>query len=354
MPTAESVNYAGEQARGPTKILKRDPSSEAASPHDYTPPPAASSTSQPPPAPHTTQERFGVGPQPASVSAGPVHMALPAAGNRGPSAAAAQTSAGTQNQAAPAGLQGNDASSAMSSKGPASTSGAAQTPAGAAAAAAAQAALAGPLPTPKPAAPRYNPPGTLPNPSSAEPAQRHDRSFQQQQQQHGLSSADTLVSASMHHGPRPFASQQGMGPNQMQPRPQVPPGSGLSQADPRLSHQQNAGRMQTPFSDQRPQPQHGGLGPQPSPSQQITAQAARIEPQGVNQAQHQAMGSNALPPNLLQFGSMQHVPNLPKNDNGQSTPNPLQFGIPAGMMLGARPDHRGQPMRGLGQQGSVH
>ena len=354
MHNAESLTRAGEHARGPTKILKRDPSSETASPHDYTPHSAPPSpASQPPAAPHSAQERFGAQSQAASTS-GSLNMAPPAAGNRSSSAAAAQTSAGTQGQAAPAGLQGSEAPSAMSSKGPASASGAAQTPAGAAAAAAAQAALAGPLPTPKPAAPRYNPPGTLPNPSPAEPAaQRQDRPFQQQQQP-GVSRADALVPAGTHHAPRPFASQQGMGPKQMQPRQQGPPGSGLSQADPRFSYQQDAGRMQMPFSEQQLQPQHGGLGPQPSPSQQITAQAARHEPQGVNETQHQAMGSNALPPNLLQFGSMQHVPNLPKNEGGQSTPNPLQFGIPSGMMLGARTDQRGQPMRGLGQPGSMH
>ncbi|KAL0045790.1 hypothetical protein WJX82_004514 [Trebouxia sp. C0006] len=57
----------GEHARGPTKILKRDPSSEAASPHDHTPPPISShpmaaNATQPAPRPdhaHPDMNRAG-------------------------------------------------------------------------------------------------------------------------------------------------------------------------------------------------------------------------------------------------------------------------------------------------------
>ena len=177
---------------------------------------------------------------------------------------------------------------------------------------------------------------------------RHDRPFQQQQ---GTSNTEAPTSAGMHHAPRPSTSQQGMGLNQVQPRQQGPSGSAISQADPRLPYQPNGGRLPGPYADPQGQQGQGGLGSQPSPSQQITAQAARHEPQRINQAQNQAAGNGGLPPSLLQFGSMQHVPNLPKSECSQPTPNPLQFGIPAGMLTGAGGDQRGQPASTQGQQG---
>ena len=239
-------------------------------------------------------------------------------------------------------------------KGP-SPSATAQTPAGAAAAAAAQAALAGPLPAPRTATPKYNPPGTLPHQQA--PEQRHDRSFHQQQHQQpqNASSIDALASAGIHHGPHRSSSQQSLN----QPRPQGPSGAALSQADPRLPYPQVGPRPQMPFPEARPHLQHGGVGPHPTPSQQITAQAARHEPQRAQQ--NQAAGNGGLPSNMMQFGSMQHVPNQPKNEGGQPMPNPLQFGIPAGMLPGAGLDGRaqtasapGQPGHSRGQGQSVH
>lgn len=294
---------SGEHARGPTKILKRDPS-EAASPHDYAAPAAPSSSFQAAPQalrPMQDHSEGGRGPeglpQPAPAN-GPI--------TRGPS--------------------------------PSST---AQTPAGAAAAAAAQAALAGPLPAPRTAGPKYNPPNTLPH--QPPPEQRHDRSFHQQQQtQHGVSSIDALASAGIHHGPNRSSSQQSLN----QPRPQGLPGAALSQADPRLPYPQGGPQPQMPLPEGPPHPQHEGVGPHPTPSQQITAQAARHDPQRTHQSQ--AASSSGLPSAVMQFGSMQHVP---KSDGGQVMPNPLQFGIPAGMLPGAGLDGRAPSASGHGQPG---
>ena len=243
----------------------------------------------------------------------------------------------------PAGAPASGTSSRVTS-----STAAAQTPAGAAAAAAAQAALAGPLPAPRTAAPKYNPPGTLPHqPPTEQAPPRHYRSHYQQQQQ-SLSSIDALASAGIHHGLKPSSSQQSL--NQAQPRPQGLPGAALSQADPRLRYPQGGPRPQVPFPEPRPHPQHGGIGPHPTPSQQITAQAARHDPQRAHP--NQAVGNGALPPNMLQFGSMQHVPSQPKvSEGGQPMPNPLQFGIPAGMLSGAGLEGRAQAAPGQGQPG---
>lgn len=293
----------GEHARGPTKILKRDPS-DAASPHDYAAPAVPSSSSQGTEAPRSMQDHPEGGrgpeglPQPAPAN-GPI--------TRGPSPSAT-----------------------------------AQTPAGAAAAAAAQAALAGPLPAPRTAAPKYNPPNTLPH--QPPPEQRHDRSFQQQQQ-HGVSSIDALASAGIHHGPNRSSSQQSLN----QPRSQGPPGAALSQADPRLPYPQGGPQPQMPFPEARPHPQHEGAGPHPTPSQQITAQAARHDPQRAHQ--NQAASSSGLPSAIMQFGSMQHVPNQAKGEGGQVMLNPLQFGIPAGMLPGTGLDGQGPSASGQGQPG---
>lgn len=227
-------------------------------------------------------------------------------------------------------------------------SAAGQTPAGAAAAAAAQAAMAGPLPPPppRPAAPKYNPPATLP--PTDQPPQRHDRLPSQQQQ--GASSIDALTSAGIHHGPKSSSSQQSL--NQKQPRPQGASEAALSQADPRLPYLQGGGpRPQMPMPEPRPHPQNelGGMGPHPTPSQQITAQAARHEPQRVQQ--NQAAGDDGVPSSALQFGSMLHVPGQTKDDGSQPMPNPLQFGIPAGMLPGAGLEGRAQPAPGGGQPG---
>ena len=300
------VHAAGEHARGPTKILKRDPSSEAASPHDY-PAPAIPSSSQGPQASRSMQDHEE--------------------GGRGPEGFP---------QPAPA--------SGTITKGPL-PSATAQTPAGAAAAAAAQAALAGPLPAPRPAVHKYNPPATLPH--QPPPEQRHDRSLHQQQhqQQQGVSSIDALASAGIHHGPSRSSSQQSLN----QPRPQAPSGAALSQADPRLPYPQGGPRPQMPFPEAGPRLQHGAMGAHPTPSQQITAQAARHEPQ--RGQQNQAAGTGGLPSSMMQFGSMQHVPNQPKGEGGQLVPNPLQFGIPAGMLPGAGLDGRAPSASGQGQAG---
>ena len=300
------VHVTGEQARGPTKILKRDPLSEAVSPNDYPAPAIPSSSSQAPQAPRSMQDH--------------------GEGGRGPEGLP---------QPAPA--------SSTIMKGPSAIA-TAQTPAGAAAAAAAQAAMAGPLPAPRTAAPKYNPPGTLLH--QPPPEQRHDRSFHQQhQQQQGVSSIDALASAGIHHGPNRSSSQQSLN----QPRLQGPPEPALSQADPRLPYPQGGPRPQMPFPDTRVHPQHGGMGPHPTPSQQITAQAARHEPQRVHQ--NQAAGNGGPPSNMMQFGSMQPVPSQPKNEGGQPMPNPLQFGIPAGMLPGAGLDGRAASASGQGQPG---
>ena len=296
----------GEHARGPTKILKRDPLSEAASPHDHSTAAVPSSSPQAPQAPRSMQDHGEGGRGPEGLP-----QPAPASGTimKGPSAIAT-----------------------------------AQTPAGAAATAAAQAALAGPLPAPRTAAPKYNPPGTLPH--QPPPEQRHDRSFHQQhQQQQGVSSIDALASAGIHHGPNRSSSQQSLN----QPRPQGPSEPALSQADPRLPYPQGGPRPQMPFSDARLHLQHGGMGPHPTPSQQITAQAARHEPQRAHP--NQAAGNGGLPSNMMQFGSMQPVPSQPKSEGGQPMLNPLQFGIPAGMLPGAGLDGRAASASGQGQPG---
>lgn len=293
------VYMTGEHTRGPTKILKRDPS-DAASPHDYSAPAVPSSSSQ-------------------AATQPPRSMQDHPEGGRGPEGLP---------QPAPA--------NGPITRGP-SPSATAQTPAGAAAAAAAQAALAGPLPAPRTAGPKYNPPNTLPH--QPPPEQRHDRSFppHQQQQQQGVSSIDALASAGIHHGPNRSSSQQSLN----QPCPQGPPGAALSQADPRLPYPQGGPQPQMPF------PQHDGVGPHPTPSQQITAQAARHDPQRTHQ--NQAASSSGLPAAMMQFGSMQHVPNQAKGEGGGQVMNPLQFGIPAGMLPGAGPEGRASSASGQGQ-----
>ena len=236
-------------------------------------------------------------------------------------------------------------------------SGAAQTPAGAAAAAAAQAALAAPPPLHK-QAPKYNPPGTSQPPSN-------DRA----QQQQPVSALQALATAGIHHPPpRASASSQELGRGQSHPQ-----GPTL---DPRLSHQhhhqpQQGGQSRAqhlPFPDSRPHAPHqvGNItGPGPTPSQQITAQAARHTPQHANHQQQQGAvnglgphGPGPLPPPMLQFGSVQPVPNVPpRNDADQAGMNPLHFGIPAGMLPGAKLDTgaagRGgnQPMLNQASQG---
>lgn len=246
----------------------------------------------------------------------------------------------------PEGLPQPASGSSTIAKGPL-PSAAAQTPAGAAAAAAAQAALAGPLPAPRTAAPKYNPPGTLSYQPPLE--QRHDRSFHQQQpqQQQGVSSLDAHASAGTHPGPSRSSSQQSLN----QPRPQGPSGAAVSQADPRLPYPQGGSRPQMPFPESRPHAQHEVTGPHPTPSQQISAQAARHEPQRAPQSQ--AAGNGGLPSNMMQFGSMQHVPSQPKSEGAQVMPNPLQFGIPAGMLPGSGLDGRAPSASGQGQPGHL-
>lgn len=310
-----ATHATGEHARGPTKILKRDPSSEAASPHDYTAPSVPPSSAQAAPAPRPLQDHPEGGrgaddpPRPDPIPAGG------GANNRGML--------------------------------PSSFSAAGQTPAGAAAAAAAHAAMAGPMNPPRPPAPKYNPPSHLPD---QPPPPRHDRPPQQQQ---GASSIDALASVGSHHSLKSSSSQQSL--NQAQQRPQGGPGPGaaLSQADPRLPYPQGGGgpRPQVPGPEPRPLPQSelGGMGPHPTPSQQITAQAARHEPQRVQQ--NPAVGNGPQPSSTMQFGSMLHVPSQARSDGSQSTPNPLQFGIPAGMLPGAGAEGRAQPVPGQGQLG---
>ncbi|KAL3135108.1 hypothetical protein ABBQ32_008051 [Trebouxia sp. C0010 RCD-2024] len=304
----------GEHARGPTKILKRDPSSEAASPHDYAAPSVPPSSSQAAPASRPLQGH----PE----------------GGRG---------ADEPPRADPISAAGGANNRGML---PPSFSAAGQTPAGAAAAAAAHAAMAGPLNPPRPPAPKYNPPSHLPD---QPPPQRHDKPPQQQQ---GVSSIDALASVGSHHSLKLSSSQQSL--NQAQQRPQGGSGAAaLSQADPSLPYPQGGGgpRPQMPVPEPRPLPQNelGGMGPHPTPSQQITAQAARHEPQRVQQ--NQAVGNGTQPSNTMQFGSMLHVPSQAKMDGSQSTPNPLQFGIPAGMLPGAGAEGRAQPVPAQGPPG---
>lgn len=314
-PLVVCATYAtGEHARGPTKILKRDPSSEAASPHDYAAPSVPPSSSQAAPASRPLQGH----PE----------------GGRG---------ADEPPRADPISAAGGANNRGML---PPSFSAAGQTPAGAAAAAAAHAAMAGPLNPPRPPAPKYNPPSHLPD---QPPPQRHDKPPQQQQ---GVSSIDALASVGSHHSLKLSSSQQSL--NQAQQRPQGGSGAAaLSQADPSLPYPQGGGgpRPQMPVPEPRPLPQNelGGMGPHPTPSQQITAQAARHEPQRVQQ--NQAVGNGTQPSNTMQFGSMLHVPSQAKMDGSQSTPNPLQFGIPAGMLPGAGAEGRAQPVPAQGPPG---
>ncbi|KAL0021200.1 hypothetical protein WJX77_011829 [Trebouxia sp. C0004] len=303
----------GEHARGPTKILKRDPSSEAASPHDHTPPsisshPMAANATQPAPRPdHAHLDMNRVSGQP---------------------------------QAAPGTASGPPATIGRAASPPG------QTAAGAAAAAAAQAALAGPAPAAKQGPPKYNPPGT----SSAPP---HTPSVDQALQQGGkapqpqppVSPLEALATAGIHH-PASRAAAGPQEPARARFHPQgAPPGTA---ADPRPSqqgYQQQGGQGRTgsqlPFPDPSPHVQHPGAhppGPGPTPSQQITAQAARLDPHLANHQQQQGAGNGPgpLPQPILQFGSVQHVP------NNQSVANPLHFGIPAGMLPGAKLDSASQ------------
>ena len=219
-----------------------------------------------------------------------------------------------------------------------------QTPAGAAAAAAAQAALAGPAPAAKQGPPKYNPPGTStapPHTPSADQAQQ--QGGRPQLQQPPVSPLEALATAGIHHP----TSRAAAGPQEPAGAqfPGAPPGAA---ADPRLSQQgyQQQGSQgrtgpQLPFPDPRPHVQHPGAhppGPGPTPSQQITAQAARLDPHRAQQQQQQGAGNgpSPLPQPMLQFGSVQHVP------NNQSMPNPLHFGIPAGMLPGAKLEPAGQ------------
>jgi len=221
-----------------------------------------------------------------------------------------------------------------------------QTAAGAAAAAAAQAALAGPAPAAKQGPPKYNPPGTSsapPHTPSVDQAQQ--QGGRPQQQQPPVSPLEALATAGIHH-PASRAAAGTQDPARARFNPQgAPPGAA---ADPRLSQQgyQQQGSQgrtgpQLPFPDPRPHVQHPGAhspGPGPTPSQQITAQAARLDPHRANHQHQQGAGNGPgpLPQPMLQFGSVQHVP------NNQSVPNPLHFGIPAGMLPGAKLDSAGQ------------
>ncbi|DBB18411.1 TPA: hypothetical protein ACH3X3_000061 [Trebouxia sp. C0006] len=303
----------GEHARGPTKILKRDPSSEAASPHDHTPPPISShpmaaNATQPAPRPdHAHPDMNRVSGQP---------------------------------QAAPGTASGPPTTAGRAASPPG------QTAAGAAAAAAAQAALAGPAPAAKQGPPKYNPPGTSsapPHTPSVDQAQQ--QGGRPQQQQPPVSPLEALATAGIHH-PASRAAAGTQDPARARFNPQgAPPGAA---ADPRLSQQgyQQQGSQgrtgpQLPFPDPRPHVQHPGAhspGPGPTPSQQITAQAARLDPHRANHQHQQGAGNGPgpLPQPMLQFGSVQHVP------NNQSVPNPLLFGIPAGMLPGAKLDSAGQ------------
>lgn len=300
--TKWDATAAGEQARGPTKILKRDPSSDTASPHDH---PPAIPSSQPPPQPdraHSDVHRpFG---QPPATQGAP--PATSAVGSRA---------------ASPSG----------------------QTAAGAAAAAAAQAALAGPAPAAKQLPPRYNPPGTssVPPPPAVDQAQPHISRPQPQQQQQPVSALEALATAGIHHPPPPAGSQDSSRAKFAPPNatPGAAPEQRASQQGYSQSSQARAG-PQLPSSDPKPHLQHPGPHPAglgPSPSQQITAQAARLDPHRAPvQQQGSGHGNGPLPQPMLQFGSVQHVP------NNQSVLNPLHFGIPAGMLPGAKLDSAGQ------------
>ena len=221
-----------------------------------------------------------------------------------------------------------------------------QTAAGAAAAAAAQAALAGPAPAAKQGPPKYNPPGTSTAPPHTPAAdQAQQQGGRPQLQQPPVSPLEALATAGIHH-PASRAAAGTQDPARARFNPQgAPPGAA---ADPRLSQQgyQQQGSQgrtgpQLPFPDPRPHVQHPGAhspGPGPTPSQQITAQAARLDPHRANHQHQQGAGNGPgpLPQPMLQFGSVQHVP------NNQSVPNPLLFGIPAGMLPGAKLDSAGQ------------
>ncbi len=253
-----------------------------------------------------------------------------------------------QPQAAPAAASGPSHTGSRAASPP----GAQQTSAHAAAAAAAQAALAGPTPaTTKQQAPKYNPPGT--SAPSADQAQQNSNRPPQQQQQQPVSALEALATAGIHHPPPRASLSQEFGRGQ--PRPQ-----GVT-SDPRLPQQgphpqggQGRPGQQLPFPDPRSHAQQhsahaAGPGPMPgpTPSQQITAQAARLDPHRANQVQPQrgqGNGPGPLPPPMLQFGSVQHVPDMstPLGEGSQSAANPLHFGIPAGMLPGAKLETGGQ------------
>lgn len=291
---------AGDHAHGVTKILKRDPTSEATSPHEEA---------------HLQTARPSDPPQP-TPSAPPMHAAT--AGEFSQSFVRGQ--AQTVNSQGPSQGQARPAVHAQPGATPTvarpSVQQSQQTPAGLAAAAAAQAALAAPPPAPR-QVPKYNPPAT------AHLTQAH---------QHQSLSQPQHTPAVRPNQPPPYQPQQAQAYQQTQPRPDANPNSnpnplhmagmrpqGPQPSDPRLRTQQ---------------PPPGTASSHSTPSQQITAQArASHTQQGQGQAPTTGV-SGPLPSSFLQFGSMQPIPSSGSSVSAGNS-NPLTFGIPAAMVPGS-------------------
>ena len=308
--SSKPVCLAGEHARAIPKILKRDPSSEAASPHEDAPPhsPAAQATPSAPPLPAAAAaEMTQVRPAPNTAS---VQPQLPSAlsGAQQPPVA----SAGQGQPASATALGARPLPPGMSQP--------AQTPAGLAAAAAAQAALAAP-PPPLKQVPKYNPPGNAHHLHPDHAAQQKGK--QQQQQQQPLSATDgpdrQQVNRLGQQAPMFHQNQTRPDAHASHPSANAPPHpaqlTGLRpQMQPTVPHSSSSSSM---------------------PSQQITAQARASQAQQSQGQPGGNVGANGPPPSFLQFGSMQPIPSSGNGPAAAAGSNPLTFGIPAGMTPGS-------------------